>query len=324
MHGNHFAKSLGMRNGKVSFNIKVTIMRQTRMHQTVMQLKPLAVLLAFALLIFIALSNYLTPAFAQSNIERSFVPKSKLHNPIWTKHDAGSTIVVDHSAWDSFLGKYIKTNAQGVNLVAYGSVSGADKAALGNYLNALQNVDVTKLNRKEQYAYWFNLYNASTVSVVLKRYPIKSIRDIKKNKLDIYGPFNDTVVKVNGKKLTLNKIESGIVRPIWNDPLLHYGFNCAAVTCPNLGKKAFTGAKVNSQLRAAAVAYVNSPRGVTIKDGKIVASKIYFWYEGDFGGSETAILNHLIRYANKDLKAKLAGKTTIEKYIYDWSLNDAR
>lgn len=291
---------------------------------SIMRAKPFALLIAIGILLLMALTNFLTPAFAQSSIERSFVPKSKLHNKIWTKHNAGSKIVVDHSAWDAFLGKYIKTTGQGVNLVAYGRVSGADKAALGNYLKSLQSVDVTKLNRNEQYAYWLNLYNASTVGVALKHYPLKSIRDIKKNKLDIYGPFNDTVAVVNGKKLTLNKIESGIVRPIWNDPLLHYGFNCAAITCPNLVKTAYKGATVRSQLANAAKAYVNSPRGIAFKDGKITASKIYFWYEDDFGGSEAAILKHINRYANADLKARLKGTKTVDKYVYDWSLNDAR
>lgn len=294
------------------------------MRLTLMRLKPLATVFALAILLFIALANYLTPAFAQSSFERSFVPKSKLIDKIWTKHDPSSTIVIDHSQWDGFLAKYVKTNAQGVNLVAYGSVSGADKGALANYRNALQSVDVTTLNRNEQYAYWLNLYNASTVAVALKHYPVKSIRDIKKNALDIMGPFNDKVAQVNGKKLTLNNIESGIVRPIWNDPLLHYAFNCAAITCPNLGKEAFTGEKIRSQLNAAAFTYVNSPSGVSFKNGEMIASKIYFWYEVDFGGSEKGILNHINRYASDALKAKLKGRTKVDKYVYDWSLNDAR
>lgn len=294
------------------------------MLHTIMRYKPFAVIIALSALLFFALTNFLTPAFAQSSIERSFVPKSKLADQIWTKHDAASKIVVDHAPWSKFLGKYVKTNGQGVNLVAYGRVSGADKAALVNYLKSLQAVDVTKLNRNEQYAYWLNLYNASTVGVALKHYPLKSIRDIKKNALDVYGPFNDPVAVVNGKKLTLNKIESGIVRPIWNDPLLHYGFNCAAITCPNLAKKAYTGAKVRNQLGAAAKDYVNSPRGINIKDGQITASKIYFWYEGDFGGSEASILKHISRYANADLKARIKGVKKVDKYLYDWTLNDAR
>lgn len=286
--------------------------------------KSIAAIFTLSFFLLFAVSNFLTPAFAQSTIERSFVPKSKLDDKIWTKHDAGSKIVIDHAPWNDFLEKYIKTNAQGVNLVAYGRVSNDDKTALKNYLKALQSVDVTKLNRNEQFAYWVNLYNASTVAIALKHYPIESIRDIKKNVLDLQGPFNDDIATVNGKKLTLNTIESGIVRPIWNDPRLHYAFNCAAITCPNLSKKAFTGATLNAQLNAAASEYVNSSRGITFNEGKIIASKIYFWYENDFGGSEASILKHIDRYSNAGLKAKLKGKKKIDQYVYDWSLNDAQ
>jgi len=289
-----------------------------------MRFKSVIIALIIAFAFSIALTNFLTPAFAQSAIERSFVPKSNLADAIWSRHDPNSTLSVDHSAWDGFLARYVETDGQGVNRVAYGRVSKNDQAGLENYLRALEGVDVTKLNRDEQFAYWLNLYNASTVLVVVKNYPLKSIRDVKNNLVDFQGPFNDAIAKVNGKTLTLNTIESGIVRPVWNDPRLHYAFNCAAVTCPNLSKKAYTGASLNAQLNAAAKTYVNSPRGIAFEDGKIIASKIYFWYEDDFGGSETGILKHINQYANADLKAKLQGVTSIDKYIYDWSLNEAR
>jgi len=142
--------------------------------------------------------------------------------------------------------------------------------------------------------------------------------------VDFLGPFNDKVVKVNGKTLTLNDIESGIVRPLWKDPRLHYAFNCAAVSCPNLGKKAYTGAKLNSQLNTAASRFVNNSRGITFVKGKAVASKIYFWYEGDFGGSHKAVINHMKKYASGGLKAKLASLSKIDKFEYDWALNEAR
>jgi len=261
------------------------------------------------------------PSYAQSFLEKSFVAKSKLTSQIWKKHNPGSTITIDHSAWDAFLAKYVRKDGRGVNRVGYGKVSGADKTALKTYLKSLQAVDVTKLNRNEQYAFWLNLYNASTVNIGVTNFPIDSILEVKANALDLKGPFNDKVAKVNGKSLTLDNIESGIVRPIWNDPRLHYAFNCAAVSCPNLGSKAYTGAKINAQLNAAARSYVNDPRGVRINGGSITASKIYFWYSEDFGRSEADVLNHIRKYASDGLKSKLAGKTEIQNYEYNWDLN---
>lgn len=258
---------------------------------------------------------------AQSAIEKAFIAQSKLSSSIWKKHDADSNIVVNHEAWDVFLSKYTSKNAKGVNLVAYGSVSGADKKLLQDYLNMLQATDVTKLNRNEQYAFWLNLYNASTVNLGIKNFPLKSILDIKSNPLDLKGPFNDKVARVNGESLTLDTIESGIVRPIWNDPRLHYAFNCAAISCPNLGSEAYKGSKIDAQLNAAARTFVNNPRGISINNGKITASKIYFWYSEDFGKDEKAVLNHIKKFGSEKLKVALDGKTKIDSYEYDWALN---
>lgn len=264
--------------------------------------------------------SLLPPANAQSSIEKAFVAKSKLSSSIWKKHDPKSKIVVDHKAWDSFLSKYTRKNAQGINLVAYGGVSSEDKKSLQNYLNKLQATDVTKLNRNEQYAFWLNLYNASIVNVVLNNDRVSSVLKIKSNPLDFKGPFNDAVATVHGKTLSPDTIESGIVRPIWNVPNLHYGFNCAAISCPNLQPQAFTGKTVNKQLDAAARSFINDPRGVRTSNGKVIASKIYFWYSEDFGG-EKGVLSHIRQYANQDLAAKLKGKTKINAYEYDWMLN---
>lgn len=274
-----------------------------------------------ALALSMPLISFPTFANAQSSIEKAFIAKSRLSSSIWKKHDPNSNIVVDHSAWDAFLSKYTRKNGQGINLVAYGSVSAADKKSLQDYLNSLQATDVTKLNRNEQYAFWLNLYNASTVNLGIKNFPLASILDIKSNALDLKGPFNDKVAKVNGKSLTLDTIESGIVRPIWNDPRLHYAFNCAAISCPNLGSQAYKGAKINAQLNSAAKAFVNDPRGIRINNGKITASKIFFWYSEDFGKDEKAVLAHIKKFGSAKLKAALDGKTKIDSYEYDWALN---
>ena len=263
-------------------------------------------------------------AHAQSSIEKAFVAKSKLIDQSWAAHDPGSTVVVQHAAWSEFLSKYVITDGSGVNLVAYGSVSDSDKKALQSYLSSLQETNVARLNRNEQYAFWINLYNASMVNVVLENYPIKSVREVKSNLLDLKGPFNDPVVSIAGKSLTLDNIESGIVRPLWGDARLHYAFNCAALGCPNLGKLAYEGKTISAQLDAAARTYINNSRGVMIKNGKVQASKIYFWYQEDFGGNEESVIRHLISFADPELKTKLSGKSSIGEYFYDWSLNSTR
>jgi hypothetical protein len=180
----------------------------------------------------------------------------------WTAHDPASTLVIDHSAWTAFLQKYVGTDAEGVNRVAYRRVSKADRRSLDDYIVRLTLAPLATYPQSEQLAFWINLYNAVTLQTVLRHYPVASIRDI-----DISpgwftpGPWEKKLVKVEGVSLSLDDIEHRILRPIWKDARLHYALNCASVGCPNLRREAFTGAGADDMLTEAAKAYVNDPRG---------------------------------------------------------------
>lgn len=248
-------------------------------------------------------------------------PKADLW-PMWDKHDAGSDTVVDHAAWTAILGSYVKTGGpQGVNLFDYGGVSSTDKAKLDGYIKALTNRDPRTLNKAEQKAYWINLYNAVTIQVVLGDYPVDSIRDIKDGFFS-GGPWDRKVVTIAGEQLTLNDVEHRILRPIWNDPLIHYGVNCASIGCPNLLTEAFTGNNVNDKLVENAKAYVNSSRGARFDGKKLIVSSIYEWFQVDFGDSESGVLKHLAKYATGDKQAKLKARDGYNKAAYSWDLND--
>lgn len=242
--------------------------------------------------------------------------------PRWQAHDPTSEAVIDHGAWKAFLARYVaRDEALKLNRVRYGAVGEADRAALAAYIRRLGSVEIANHDRDEQFAFWLNLYNAVTVATVLNAYPVKSIREIGGG-LFSRGPWDEEAVVVDGVKLTLNDIEHRILRPIWDDPLVHYGVNCASVGCPNL--LAYTGADVHRRLRENARAYVNSPRGVRFADGRPMVSKIYSWYREDFGGSEAGVISHLRRYAEPSLSARLDAAEGIADYAYDWTLNDAR
>ena len=252
------------------------------------------------------------------------IPESAVVDPIFEINNPNSLAAVDHSAWDAFLTKYVSPDAQGINRVCYRSVTSADRQNLNCYLQQLQSIDVRNLNRNEQLAYWFNLYNAATISVVLNNYPIRSVRQIKEKLTDFVGPFDDEgTVEVLGKPLSLNDIESGIIRPIWNDPRIHYALNCASYGCPNLANTAWQSHDLDARLNGAASEYINSGRAVKSSLLGLKASKIYKWYAGDFGGEE-GVLNHLRQYANGNTLQILNGHNCIRGYFYDWSLNDAR
>jgi len=264
--------------------------------------------LLFPLAAALALS---TPAFAVDLAQH------------FARHARQSTETVDHAAWDRLLARYLKTDRTGLNRLDYRRFKAAGRDDLRAYLDRLQGVAVTRLNRSEQFAYWVNLYNAKTVDVVLARYPVGSIRDINISGLFATGPWGSKVVRVEGLDLSLDDVEHRILRPLWRDPRIHYAVNCASIGCPNLARTAYTGAALEAMLDAAARDYVNSPRGVSVQDGAVTVSRIYSWYVDDFGGRDASVLAHLRRYAAPALAQRLRSITRIGGYDYDWRLNDA-
>jgi hypothetical protein len=138
------------------------------------------------------------------------------------------------------------------------------------------------------------------------------------------GPWKAKVVTVNGKTLSLDEIEHTILRGIFKDHRVHFAVNCASVGCPNLGETALTGARLDELLDKGGRDFINSPRGVKFIDGKVHVSKIFSWFQADFGGSDAGVLEHIRRYATPELRARLEGVTRIDDTFYDWSLNDVR
>lgn len=260
-----------------------------------------------------------------TSIERLALPEAALAEAYWARHDEASIAVIDHDSWQAFLDRYISADAAGVNRVDYGAVSADDQAALKRYIADLEAIPIHQYRRTEQLAYWVNLYNAKTVDIVLDHYPVDSIRDIKLGDgLIVVGPWGAAVLRVSGRPLSLNNIEHAIIRPVWQDQRIHYALNCAAVGCPNLGRKAYRGDTIDVAMTTAAEAYVNDPRGVHVDDrDRVRISKIYAWFREDFGGEPPAVLRSIARYAMPPLRARLEGRERIDRYAYDWSLNDS-
>jgi len=187
-----------------------------------------------------------------------------------------------NAPYNDFLAKYVERQ-NGINLVAYDKVTDADEAKLEAYIDTLSNTDISGFSDAEIMAYWFNLYNAKTVDVILDNYPVSSIR-----KIGFTGPWGKKLLTVNGEKLSLNNIEHDIVREDYNEPRVHFAFNCASIGCPDL---------------------------------KLTASSIFKWYRKDFGKNEAELAQYLSQFATGAKKTALENATKIDDYDYDWSLN---
>lgn len=242
----------------------------------------------------------------------------------WLQNDPSSAIRVDHTDWDRFLQTYLVEGPNGVNLVRYGQVSSTDRVNLERYIQRLEQTAVSRLHPSEQKAFWINLYNALTTKVILDHYPVKTIRDIDISPgLFSNGPWGRKLVTVENLNVSLDDIEHRILRPIWKDPRVHYGVNCASTGCPNLQPVAYTRDKAEDLLDKGAREYVNHPRGVGFQGKRLIISSIYSWFKDDFGGNEDGVIAHLKQYARPDLFKLLESAARVSDYQYDWTLNDA-
>ena len=244
--------------------------------------------------------------------------------PFWDASDETNAAAIDHAAWQELLDAYLAGHPSDVNRFDYAGLKAApaDRAKLNAYLDSIQATDPRAYSRAEQKAYWINFYNALTVKVVIDAYPVKSIRQIHEGWIPLTGPWEDVHANVAGQELTLDDIEHGILRPIWQDERIHYAVNCAAIGCPNLAAEAFTAANMENLLNHGAREFVNHPRGVDVVDEDfIVVSSIYDWWVLDFGDSEEGVIAHLLKYADDRLAAKLEGFAGAIDYEYDWDLN---
>ncbi len=242
---------------------------------------------------------------------------------LWVASDEESTHTVSHDKWQTILDSYLVDDTDdGVNRFAYGKVSKADKALLKNYLSELTAQDPRDLNKNEQMAYWINLYNALTIDVVLDEYPVTSIRKIR-FLTSPFGPWDKSLIKIDDEDLTLNDIEHRILRPIWQDPRIHFAVNCASIGCPNLQGTAFTADNLEELLDKGAVEFINHDRGVDGDAGKLKLSSIFDWYGEDFGSDVDEILEYLSDFAEEDRQSLFVDYESTS-YDYDWSLNEAK
>ena len=234
------------------------------------------------------------------------------------------------AVYDALLRRHVAAGADGITRVAYGRwrANGTDRAALDQAIAAMSARRPSAMSRAEAYAFWANLYNAVTLKVVIDRYPVASIRDIKGSSwLDpkaYTGPWRDQRVTVEGRGLSLDDIEHAIMRPGFKDPRVHYAVNCASFGCPNLMPRAWRAETLEADLDDAARAYINHPRGVTaLPSGTLRVSSIYRWFIEDFGGTDDGLRAHFRVYAAPALARTLEGAPAITDHDYDWSLNRA-
>ena len=191
----------------------------------------------------------------------------------------------------------------------------ADPQPLADYLTQAGQIPESEFKawgEKRQLAFLINLYNASTLQLVVDHYPVKSIKKIKRG---FKGPWDQPVVPLFGKTITLNTLEHKIIRTTYKEPRAHMALVCAAKGCPILRSEAYTAERLDEQLDDQSRRYLETPAGLVIdrKKGTASISAIFKWYGDDF--------QSVPAFVEKQSGKNMDGLKL--RYLkYDWSLNE--
>jgi len=235
--------------------------------------------------------------------------------------------------------KFFDLDAGRVNYQAMKGSSEYDaylqKAAL------LRNFDVNQLKeRQEKLAFWINLYNTMVIHGVIDW-------DIRESVKERNGFFRHLKYDIGGHLFSLNDIEHGILRgntrppyglfrPFGSgdprlpfivsagDPRIHFTLVCGSRSCPPIGF--YTSDRIDEQLDVATASFVNSPElEIVPSENLLRISQIFRWYRRDFGGTQRAVIEFLLRHLDpgekKDFIQDHKESVRILYRDYDWRLN---
>lgn len=222
---------------------------------------------------------------------------------------------VSHEKYDQLLKKHV--NDKG--MVNYEGFI-ADSTALNSYLDILSANHPNNENwsRDEALAYWINAYNAFTIQLIIRNYPVESIKDIAGGIPFINTPWDVKFIQIEDENYDLNNIEHGIIRKEFSEPRIHFVLVCAAISCPKLRNEAYTPEKLDAQLEDQTRSFFNNPEKNQVTKDKIVVSKLLKWYWGDFSD----VAEDRVSYVNRYASTQVNSDAEVDYMEYNWALNE--
>ncbi|HRI28472.1 MAG TPA: DUF547 domain-containing protein [Chitinophagales bacterium] len=236
-----------------------------------------------------------------------------------TKYKAATSTAqpITHETWTSLLQKHVWADGR-VNYPGFI----ADEKELSRYLTLLQthHPNPTHWTREEQMAYWINAYNAFTIALIIKNYPIQSIKNITRgpNIPFVNSPWDIQFITIENRLYDLNAIEHQILRGYFKDPRIHFAINCASKSCPNLMPQAFTAQNLNAQLDSAARFFLADTTKNKITPHAVQLSKIFSWFKADFTRHHSSLIGYLNQYAPITINPS----ASVSYMEYNWQLNE--
>ena len=229
-------------------------------------------------------------------------------------------------AWDGVLKRHVRAATVGgvkLNGVDYRALR-TDRAAFDRLVARLDAFPgAPKLRGAEKLAFWINVYNVAAVKLILDNPEVESIKDLG----GIFSRvWKKDAIRVGGRTRSLHVIEHEILRRL-SEPRIHFAIVCASVSCPDLRAEAYRAARLEAQLDEQTRSFLaNRKKGMRVDAarGKLRVSKIFDWFEEDFGG-EQGVRDFVARYGPPPGPASSGTKSLRLSYLpYDWKLNSAR
>jgi hypothetical protein len=221
---------------------------------------------------------------------------------------------INHDEFDRLLKKYV--NEQGLVNYSAWKQNAADMSALDDYLKQFAAKIDTRAAGNEKTAALVNAYNAFVLRWILANYPSESIWQLKDS-------FSGKRNEIGGRKVALNDIEHGTLRPLVGYRA-HAVLVCAARSCPPLQRFAYTTENFEEQDDRAYRAWLGREdlNKFSPNETKVEISSIFKWFKADFdkAGGVPKILGRYVPQSIREFVA--SGKYDIKYLPYNWGLND--
>ena len=209
-----------------------------------------------------------------------------------------------HQKWDLVLKQYVTDQGN----VDYSGIRNSSDFDI--YIDWLvHNKPKNTSSDVEQLVFWINAYNALTIDLILRNYPVKSIKDIK-------DPWDQRLWKFGDKWLNLNDIEHKILREM-GEPRIHFAIVCASESCPKLQNEAFTASNLEELLNKSTKEFLKDNSKNEITENSLKLSKIFKWFAKDFK-QNGSLIDFLNRYT--DINISEGARKSYKDY--NWNLND--
>jgi hypothetical protein len=218
-----------------------------------------------------------------------------------------------HQLLKQLLGEVVTVN-NFQSRVDYGEVE-SRRNELESYLSQLAGVTQTEFDEftgDQQLAYLINTYNAYQLKQVIDHYPIKSIKDVGSF---FSSPWSKEFFTLFGKPASLDHVEHGLIRTIFDEPRIHFAVNCASISCPPLMPEAFVADRLDTQLETATFNFLMDTDANRLEGDTLYVSKIFDWYEADF---PQGVVEFVGKYRPEWVEN---GKPDLGYTNYDWNLN---